>query len=147
MGDYQQSRFVWSITGIYCILKGSIIPPTPTPELVTVAVSVTDGTDGIEGAEVTLIDAEENEYTGTTGSAGGCNIKDVPEGTYSVTATATGYTDYESAEDVKGDVTLIAQYEVATLVDKIEVWYFYTSTAKRLKFSPIKINCMNVLNY
>lgn len=67
----------------------------------TVAVTVTDGEEGIEGAEVTLIDAEENEYTGTTGSAGGCNIKDVPEGTYSVTATATGYVDYESSEDVE----------------------------------------------
>ena len=52
--------------------------------------SVTDGTDPIEGATVTLIDSEEEEYTGTTGSAGGCTIKDVPEGTYTVTATATG---------------------------------------------------------
>lgn len=64
------------------------------------SVSVTDGADPIEGATVTLIDSEEEEYTGTTGSAGGCTVKDVPEGTYTVTATATGYTDYED-EDVE----------------------------------------------
>lgn len=62
--------------------------------------SVTDGTNPIEGATVTLIDSEKEEYTGTTGSAGGCTIKNVPEGTCTVTAEATGYTDYED-EDVE----------------------------------------------
>lgn len=50
--------------------------------------------------DVVLTDAENHEYTGKTGSAGGCNIADVPEGTYSVAATCTGYTDYASSEDV-----------------------------------------------
>lgn len=50
---------------------------------------------------MTLVDSEEHEYTGKTGSAGGCNIQDVPVGTYSVVVTATGFTDYESSEDVE----------------------------------------------
>lgn len=79
--------------------------PPVEPTTVTVAVSVSYDNDGtvtpIENADVTLTDADSNEYTGKTGSAGGCNIQNVPVGTYSVTATATGYTDYESAEDVE----------------------------------------------
>lgn len=79
--------------------------PPVEPTTVTVAVSVSYDNDGtptpVENADVTLTDAEEHEYTGRTGSAGGCNIQNVPVGTYTVTATATGYTDYESSEDVE----------------------------------------------
>ena len=79
------------------------MPPAPTT--VTVAVSVSYDNDGtttpVENADVTLTDADSNEYTGKTGSAGGCNITEVPVGTYSVSATATGFTDYASSEDVE----------------------------------------------
>ena len=64
------------------------------------AVTVSDGTDPIQNVDVVLEDSENHQYTGKTGSAGGCNITDVPEGTYSVAATCSGYTDYASSEDV-----------------------------------------------
>jgi len=50
--------------------------------------------------DVVLEDSENHQYTGKTGSAGGCNITEVPEGTYTVTATCSGYNDYTSSEDV-----------------------------------------------
>lgn len=63
-----------------------------TVETGNISVSVTDGTNGIGGVSVVLsVTGSETTYTGTTGGAGGCNIKDVPYGTYDVTATATGY--------------------------------------------------------
>lgn len=51
-----------------------------------ISVTINDGTDPIEGATVTV-----GAKTGTTGSAGGCTIKDVAEGTVSVEVSATGY--------------------------------------------------------
>ena len=51
-----------------------------------ISVTINDGTDPIEGATVTV-----GSKTGTTGSAGGCTIKDVTEGTVSVEVSATGY--------------------------------------------------------
>ena len=75
--------------------------PPVEPTTVTVAVSVTDGTGPIQNVDVVLEDSENHQYTGRTGSAGGCNITEVPVGTYSVSATATGYTDYASSEDVE----------------------------------------------
>ena len=63
------------------------------PEITTtdIAVTVTDGTDPVSNVDVILEDAEEQQYTGKTGDQGGCNIKNVPLGTYSVVASATGY--------------------------------------------------------
>ena len=44
----------------------------------------------VEGASVSI-----GESTGTTGSAGGCTVKDVPVGDgVSVSVTSTGYVDY-----------------------------------------------------
>lgn len=65
-----------------------------TPENVSVSVTDSESSTGIESVTVTLEDAEEQEYTGTTGSAGGCTIQNVPPGEYTVTATATGYNEY-----------------------------------------------------
>ena len=77
------------------MVKGSIIPPTPTPVTTyNISVSVTDGTNPLENVNVTLTDADSNEYNGKTGSAGGCTISNVPEGSYNVTATKAGYVDY-----------------------------------------------------
>ncbi|MCC9261558.1 MAG: carboxypeptidase-like regulatory domain-containing protein [Methanobrevibacter woesei] len=65
-----------------------------TPENVSVSVTDSESSAGIENVTVTLKDAEEQEYSGTTGSAGGCTIQNVPPGEYSVTATAAGYNQY-----------------------------------------------------
>lgn len=64
------------------------------PENVSVSVTDSVSSTGIESVTVTLKDAEEHEYSGTTGSAGGCTIQNVPPGEYSVTATAAGYEEY-----------------------------------------------------
>ena len=50
--------------------------------------TVNDGTDPIQGATVTI-----EGKTGTTGSAGGCTIEGILEGSHTVTVTADGYTD------------------------------------------------------
>lgn len=65
-----------------------------TPENISVSVTDSTSSTGIESATVTLIGADEQEYSGTTGSAGGCTIQNVPPGEYTVTATATGYNEY-----------------------------------------------------
>lgn len=58
------------------------------PEITKYELSFTinDGTTGINGATVTI-----GDVTGTTGSSGGCTLKDIPTGTQSVTVTKTGY--------------------------------------------------------
>ena len=62
-----------------------------------IAVSVTDGENGIGGVSVVLsVTGSETTYTGNTGNAGGCNIKNVPYGTYDVTATKDGYVTGET---------------------------------------------------
>ena len=77
------------------MVKGSINPPSPTPtSRYNISVSVSDGTDPLENVSVTLTGADSNEYTGKTGSAGGCTINNVPEGSYNVTASKAGYIDY-----------------------------------------------------
>ena len=73
-----------------------------------ISVSVTDGTDPVENVDVILEDAEEHEYTGKTGSAGGCTISNVPEGTYSVVATATGYDEYTGTITVSEETTTLS---------------------------------------
>ena len=67
-----------------------------------ISVTVTDGTDPIQGASVVLTDTTDSSitFTGTSGSAGGCTLSNVTLGTYAVTATCTGYTDYEGSEDL-----------------------------------------------
>lgn len=48
--------------------------------------TINDGTNPIESATVTI-----GDVTGTTGSSGGCTLKDIEEGSQSVTVTKTGY--------------------------------------------------------
>ena len=64
-------------------LEGGDVEPT-TQDL---SFTINDGTDPIEGATVTI-----GDKTGTTGSAGGCTISGIEEGSVSVEVAATGYT-------------------------------------------------------
>ena len=77
-----------------------------------IAVSVSDKTteEGIQGVSVTITDTTDNTstFTGTTGPAGGCNLKDVPVGTYDVTATKEGYTTYEDEITVTAESSTLA---------------------------------------
>ena len=85
-------------------------------EVATVSVTVRDTEDNPVGnAKVTLTN-DETIYTGTTGSAGGCNIKNVPYGNYTVDCTADDYNDYMGslivdAIDVDLNITIEAEIE------------------------------------
>ena len=70
---------------------------------------------GVASASVKLTDGT-NTYEKTTGSAGGCTVQNAPEGTYTITVTATGYKDYEdevslTVESPDIEVTLEAEEE------------------------------------
>ena len=58
-----------------------------TPTTRDLSFTINDGTNAIEGATVKI-----GSKTGTTGSAGGCSINGVEEGSQSVEVSATGYT-------------------------------------------------------
>jgi hypothetical protein len=66
---------------------GSSSQQEQTPTTRTLSFTINDGTDAIEGATVTI-----GAKTGTTGSAGGCTISDVEDGSQTVEVSATGYT-------------------------------------------------------
>ncbi|WP_295588799.1 carboxypeptidase-like regulatory domain-containing protein [uncultured Methanobrevibacter sp.] len=102
------SALAWLIEG--SASTPEVTPGADDPEPVTrnISVSVTDGTDPVENVDVVLEDAEEHQYTGKTGSAGGCTISNVPEGTYSVAASATGYTDYTGTFEVSENNTTLS---------------------------------------
>lgn len=69
----------------------------------------------IENAIVTLI-KDENSYSGKTGTAGGCTIKDVPLGTYDVLATVDTYINVEQQFTVEAENNnLIITFEKQTV--------------------------------
>ena len=77
------------------------------PSTYDVEVSVTDGTNPISGVAVKLT-LGTKEYTGTTGSKGGCSINKILSNTtaYNVTATKSGYTYAGSTLTVDGNKNL-----------------------------------------
>lgn len=75
------------------MVKGSINSSTK----VNISVNVTSTGDNapVGNVDVTLTNTStNNDYTGKTGSAGGCTINNVPSGKYNVVASATGYHEY-----------------------------------------------------
>ena len=62
--------------------------------------TVNDGTDPIQGATVTI-----EGKTGTTGSAGGCTIEGILEGSHTVTVTKEGFTEYTDTITVSEEST------------------------------------------
>lgn len=87
------------------MVKGSITPLANITH--NIKVNVTNGTDPIGNVSVTLTDSDNNEYSGKTGDAGGCNIKNVPEGQYNVVATASGYNEYTGTINVNEETTTL----------------------------------------
>lgn len=79
-----------------------------------VSVKITDTNEnGIGNATVVLSNGND-EYTGTTGNAGGCTIRNVPLGEYAVEVSANGYVDETTTFTVTSgtnnlEVTLIEQ--------------------------------------
>lgn len=107
------------------MVKGSITPLAPETSVTrNISVSVSDGTDPLENVDVILEDAEENQYTGRTGSAGGCTIRNVPEGTYDVVATATGYQDYTGTLTVSEESTTLNVTLTASATPVTPTYYF-----------------------
>lgn len=66
-----------------------------TVETVDISISVNDGTDPVEHASVSI-----GQISSTTGSAGGCTLQDVPEGSQTIVVTATGYEEYTDTIEV-----------------------------------------------
>lgn len=68
-------------------------PSDPQEQTLTIrdiSITVDDGTDPVEGATVSI-----GTITGTTGSAGGCTLRDVPDGEQTIEVVADGFGDYE----------------------------------------------------
>ena len=68
--------------------------------------TINDGTNPITGATVTLKNkvTEEVYTSGKSGSTGGCNINNLPMGSYVATVKCTGYTTVTDDLDVEGNV-------------------------------------------
>ena len=104
------------------------VPEETKTEIVTtdILVSVNDDAGNpVQGANVILSDDEE-DYVGTTGSAGGCTIKNVPVGNYEVEARASEYIPYLNGFDVEDGenvlyITLKAVESPSTVKTKIYI--------------------------
>ena len=59
-----------------------------------------DGNNPVEKATVAI-----GDVTGTTGSAGGCSLQNIPDGEQTVTVTKEGYEDYTSTITVSEEST------------------------------------------
>ena len=71
---------------------------------VNISVSVTDDTDSpVSGVSVSI-----GDVTGTTGSAGGCTLSNVPSGSTTVIATKDGYVEYNENISISTDTTSLS---------------------------------------
>lgn len=75
---------------------------TRSQETVDVGVHVTDGTDPVGQVEVSI----EN-ISCITGNQGGCTLRNVPTGEVTVTATKTGFEDYEEIVTITSETETI----------------------------------------
>ena len=83
-----------------------------TPQTGNVNVTVKDESGNpLQGVDVLVSDGiTGDEYEGTTGSAGGCNINNVPVGTYELLGIKEGYEQYY------GYITVVAGNNKAEFV-------------------------------
>lgn len=68
-----------------------------TPQIIpkrNISVSVSDGTEPVSGAKVTLSKNNSSTFSSTTGSAGGCTLSNVEDGTYTITVIKDGFVEY-----------------------------------------------------
>ena len=84
------------------------VPETPIePEKINISVTVTDGENPINSANVSLTNSNNINITGTTGTAGGCTLSNVPLGSYTLTASASDYTTYSRVMLITNETTTI----------------------------------------
>lgn len=62
-----------------------------------ISVKITDGTDPVSGATVTLLKNNTIIASSTTGSAGGCNLNNVEDGSYTLTVIKDGFVEYSES--------------------------------------------------
>lgn len=87
----------------------NLIPPATGS--IAGTVTDTDTTDPIEGATVTA-----NGYSTTTAADGTYTLADLPVGSYTVTASATGYTDQSKTSDVLKNQTTVVNFTLTPAV-------------------------------
>ena len=80
----------------------------------SISVTVTDGTDPVNGASVVLTKSSETIASSTTGSSGGCTLQNVEDGTYTLTVTKDGFTDYTSSVTTSENNTTLSVELTAT---------------------------------
>lgn len=89
------------------------------PVTVNVSVHVKDSEDnGINGALVEIYQDNNDPYTGNTGKAGGCTVRNVPVGEYSIRTSAEGYiTSIDDLTVVDGDnsIEIVLELENETV--------------------------------
>ena len=68
------------------------------PETTNINVTVTESTTKLSGVTVKI-----GDISGTTGSAGGCTLNNVPIGKATVTATKSGYTTYSKSVTITSE--------------------------------------------
>lgn len=72
-----------------------------TPETINISISIVDENETpIPGANVRI-----GEITGTTGSAGGCTLQNVPVGIQTIIVTKDGYDNYSDSIIVSEEET------------------------------------------
>lgn len=82
------------------------------PTTADINVSVKNSLDEAIGNAIVTLTKGEETYSGKTGSAGGCTIKNVPFGTYNVLITAEDYVDEKQQFTVEAENNNL----IATLV-------------------------------
>ena len=70
------------------------------PSKYDLRIVVNDGSDAVEGATVSI-----GTITGTTGSAGGCTLSQVTEGSQNINVVADGYEAYQETITVDSSHT------------------------------------------
>jgi hypothetical protein len=82
-------------------------PAEDTVETANIGVTVSDEDENpISNAVVTIYNNGNLQFTGTTGSRGGCTIREVPFGNYSVGTDANGYVSGIDSITVNGDMNI-----------------------------------------
>lgn len=79
------------------------------PEITNTNISVcVKNNSGTALKDATVVLSKGNlEYTGTTGSAGGCTLRNVLLGDYDLTCTCENYNDFEDTLEVSADTTTL----------------------------------------
>ena len=86
---------------------------TPTRNI---KVKVTDGTNPVSGAIVKLIKNNKTVESSKTGSAGGCTLSSVKDGSYIISVTRQGYVDYTDTVTTSVDnASLIIELTATTI--------------------------------